>query len=91
MSDILITLPDGSERAYPEGSTAGDVARSIGSRLAKAAVAATVEGEEWDLERPLPERAAVAINTDGSDEGRHVLRHSTAHVMAGPMENFAPG
>ena len=66
MSDILITLPDGSERAYPPGSTAGDVARSIGPRLAKAAVAATVEGEEWDLERPLPERAAVAIITDGN-------------------------
>ncbi len=91
MSDILITLPDGSERAYPEGSTAGDVARSIGSRLAKAAVAATVEGEEWDLERPLPERAAVAIITDGSDEGRHVLRHSTAHVMAQAVTQLYPG
>jgi len=91
MSDILITLPDGSERAYPEGSTAGDVARSIGSRLAKAAVAATVEGEEWDLARPLPERAAVAIITDGSDEGRHVLRHSTAHVMAQAVTQLYPG
>ncbi len=91
MSDILVTLPDGSERAYPEGSTAGDVARSIGSRLAKAAVAATVEGEEWDLERPLPERAAVAIITDGSEEGRHVLRHSTAHVMAQAVTQLYPG
>ena len=91
MSDILITLPDGSERAYPDGSTAGDVARSIGSRLAKAAVAATVEGEEWDLERPLPERATVAIITDGSEEGRHVLRHSTAHVMAQAVTQLYPG
>jgi threonyl-tRNA synthetase len=91
MSDILITLPDGSERAYPRGSTAGDVARSIGSRLAKAAVAATVEGEEWDLERPLPERATVAIVTDSSDEGRHVLRHSTAHVMAQAVTQLFPG
>ncbi len=91
MSDISITLPDGSERAYPPGSTAGDVARSIGSRLAKAAVAATVEGEEWDLERPLPDRAAVAVITDASDEGRHVLRHSTAHVMAQAVTQLYPG
>jgi threonyl-tRNA synthetase len=91
MSDILITLPDGSTRTYPQGTTAGDVARSIGSRLAKAAVAATVEGEEWDLERPLPERAEVSIITDSSEEGRHILRHSTAHVMAQAVTQLYPG
>ena len=66
MSDqITITLPDGSEREYAAGTTAGDVATSIGKRLAKAAVAATVDGAEFDLERPLPDHAAVAIVTDG--------------------------
>ena len=53
MSEITITLPDGSEREYPAGTTAADVASSIGKRLAKAAVAATVDGEEVDLGRPL--------------------------------------
>ena len=50
---ITITLPDGSHREYPAGTTAADVAGSIGKRLAKAAVAATVDGHEVDLGRPL--------------------------------------
>ena len=59
MSDqITITLPDGSAREYAAGTTAGDVASSIGKRLAKAAVAATVDGDEFDLGRPLPDDAA---------------------------------
>ena len=50
MSEILVTLPDGSERPFPKGATAYDVAASIGPRLAKAAVAAEVDGEQWDLD-----------------------------------------
>jgi threonyl-tRNA synthetase len=92
MSDqITITLPDGSAREYAAGTTAGDVARSIGKRLAKAAVAATVDGVEYDLERPLPDGAAVAIITDETPDGRHVLRHSTAHVMAQAVTQLFPG
>jgi threonyl-tRNA synthetase len=92
MSDqITITLPDGSEREYAAGTTAGDVAASIGKRLAKAAVAATVDGEEVDLGRPLPDHAAVAIVTGDSEDGRHVLRHSTAHVMAQAVTQLFPG
>jgi threonyl-tRNA synthetase len=74
MADISITLPDGSRRALAEGATATTLAESIGSRLAKAAVAAVVNGEEWDLGRALPDGAEVAITTGDSDEGRHVLR-----------------
>ena len=81
MAQITISLPDGSQRSYDEGATTADVAASIGSRLAKAAVAARVGGEEWDLGRPLPDGAEVAIITADSDEGRHVMRHSTAHDM----------
>ena len=88
---ITITLPDGSEREYPAGTTAADVASSIGSRLAKAAVAATLDGAEVDLTRPLPERGAVAIVTADTDAGRHVLRHSTAHVMAQAVTQLFPG
>src|SRR6476620_3269680 len=91
MSEIRITLPDGSERAYPEGATGADVATSIGSRLAKAAVAARVDGEEWDLGRPLQDGAHVSIITADTDAGRHVLRHSTAHVMAQAVTQLYPG
>ena len=91
MADITINLPDGSRRSLPEGATATTVAESIGSRLAKAAVAAEVDGEEWDLGRPLPDGATVAIITGDSEEGRHVLRHSTAHVMAQAVTQLFPG
>ncbi|CAN5441031.1 threonine--tRNA ligase [soil metagenome] len=91
MAQIKITLPDGSMREYPEGTTALDVAASIGSRLAKAAVAATVDGAESDLTAPLPDGAEVAIVTTGTDEGREVLRHSTAHVMAQAVTQLYQG
>lgn len=91
MAEITITLPDGSARAYPEGTTAFDVASSIGSRLAKAAVAATVDDAEVDLSAPLPDGAKVAIVTDATDAGREVLRHSTAHVMAQAVTRLFPG
>ncbi len=73
------------------GATATTVAASIGSRLAKAAVAAVVNGDEWDLGRELPDSAAVSIITGDSDEGRHVLRHSTAHVMAQAVTQLFAG
>jgi threonyl-tRNA synthetase len=91
MAQITISLPDGSQRSYDDGATTGDVAASIGSRLAKAAVAGVVNGEEWDLGRPLPDGASVAIVTADSDDGRHVLRHSTAHVMAQAVTQLFPG
>jgi threonyl-tRNA synthetase len=88
---ITIRLPDGSERELAEGATAADLAESIGKRLAKAAVAAHVDGAPYDLTRPLPAGATVAIVTDDSDEGRYVLRHSTAHVMAQAVLQLWPG
>ena len=91
MAQITISLPDGSQRSYDEGATTADVAASIGSRLAKAAVAARVDGEEWDLGRSLPDGAEVAIITADSEDGRHVLRHSTAHVMAQAVTQLFPG
>jgi threonyl-tRNA synthetase len=91
MSNITISLPDGSSREYPAGSTAFDVASSIGSRLAKAAVAAIVDGTETDLTTPVPDGSTVAVVTDNSDDGSHVLRHSTAHVMAQAVTQLFPG
>ncbi len=91
MSNITISLPDGSERELPEGATALDLASSIGKRLAKAAVAAYVDGAETDLTRALPGGSTVAIITEDTQEGRHVLRHSTAHVMAQAVTRLFPG
>jgi threonyl-tRNA synthetase len=82
MSEISVLLPDGSSRSLPAGSSIADLAASIGSRLAKAAVAGTVNGAEVDLSVPLSDGAAVSVITADSEEGRHVLRHSTAHVLA---------
>jgi threonyl-tRNA synthetase len=91
MATISISLPDGSRRDIPKGSTAADLAASIGSRLAKAAVAATINGTQTDLNAALPEGATVAIITGDSDEGRYILRHSTAHVLAQAVTDLWPG
>jgi threonyl-tRNA synthetase len=82
MSDITVRLPDGSERSLPEGSTAADLAASIGSRLAKSAVIAEIDGTERDIRTPLHDGAVVSIITDTSDRGLFTIRHSTAHVLA---------
>jgi threonyl-tRNA synthetase len=91
MADISVTLPDGSSRSLPEGSTAADLAASIGSRLAKAAVIAVIDGDAHDLTTPLRDGATVAIVTDTSDEGLHTIRHSTAHVLAQAVLELFPG
>ncbi len=93
---ITITLPDGSTREYEQGVTAGEIAGSIGRGLAKAALAARVSGngyaDEWfDLSRPIEHDARVAIITPDSVDGREVLRHSTAHVMAQAVTDLFPG
>jgi threonyl-tRNA synthetase len=91
MSDISVLLPDGSPRSLPQGATVADLASSIGSRLAKAAVAGTINGEEVDLTVPVPNGATVSVITADSDAGRHVLRHSTAHVLAQAVVQLFPG
>jgi threonyl-tRNA synthetase len=76
---ISVRLPDGSNRELAEGTTAADLALAIGPRLAKAAVVATIDGHEVDLNTPLADGDEVAIITGDTDAGREVLRHSTAH------------
>jgi threonyl-tRNA synthetase len=91
MSEITVRLPDGSERSLPEGSTAADLAASIGSRLAKAAVIAEVDGVERDLATPLHGGETVAVVTDTSERGLFTIRHSTAHVLAQAVLDLFPG
>ena len=88
---ISIALPDDSTREVAAGSTALDLASSIGSRLAKAAVACTLDGVPADLTSVLTDGQRVAIVTGDSEEGRHVLRHSTAHVLAQAVTRMWPG
>ena len=90
-AEVIVRLPDGSAKQLPAGSTALDLAKSIGKRLAKDAVAAAVDGAEVDLTCVLSEDAEVAILTGGSDAGRTVLRHSTAHVLAQAVLDLWPG
>ena len=91
MSNITVSLPDGSERELADDATALDLAAAIGSGLRKAAVAAIVDGAESDLGVTLHDGATVAIITAATPEGRHVLRHSTAHVMAQAVTRLFPG
>ena len=91
MAEIHVTLPDGSQRELPAGTTAGDLAASIGSRLAKAAVIAVVNGEERDLVTELHEGDEVAVVTAESDQGLFTIRHSTAHVLAQAVLDLFPG
>ena len=91
MSSITVRLPDGSARELPAGSNSLDLAGSIGRRLAEDAVAAVVDGRETDLTAELRDGSEVAIITADSDRGRHVLRHSTAHVLAQAVTRLFPG
>jgi threonyl-tRNA synthetase len=90
-TEVTVLLPDGSARNVPAGTTTADLASMIGRRLAAAAVAAEVDGVQVDLSRPLPDGAKVRILTADTDEGRVVLRHSTAHVLAQAVRRLWPG
>ena len=91
MSDLVVTLPDGSQRELAVGATAGDLAADIGPGLAKAALIATVDGEHVDLDVALNDGATVALVTDRDDLGLETLRHSTAHLMAQAVLDLYPG
>jgi len=90
MSAIKVTLPDGSVRELPAGSTGLDLAKSIGPGLAKAALAVRVDGEIRDLGRPIGRDATVSILTDRDPDALGVLRHSAAHVLATAVRKLFP-
>jgi threonyl-tRNA synthetase len=87
---IRVTLPDGSAREVPEGTTGAQLAAQIGPGLARAAVAIRVNGHVHDLNRPLPDGAKVAILTERDADSLEVLRHSAAHVLATAVREVFP-
>ena len=90
MSTIRLTLPDGSVRELPRGATARDLAADIGPGLARAALAAKVDGQVRDLDRPIEQDASVAILTERDPEALELLRHSAAHVLATAVREIFP-
>jgi len=90
VSVVRLTLPDGSVREVPRGTTSRAVAQSIGTGLARAAIAARVDGEVRDLDRPLERDASFAILTEKDPAALDVLRHSAAHVLATAVRELFP-
>ena len=90
MTAVQVTLPDGSQRRAAAGTTPRQIAESIGAGLARAALAARVNGEIWDLDRPLESDATVAILTERDEEALPLLRHSTAHILATAVRELFP-
>jgi threonyl-tRNA synthetase len=86
----ILTLPDGSTRTYDRPVTAAEVARDIGPGLAKAALAARVDGALVDLARVIDKDASLAIVTAKSPEALEVLRHDVAHLMAEAVKELYP-
>jgi threonyl-tRNA synthetase len=90
MSEIGITLPDGSRKSLDEGSTVIDLARSIGSGLARNAIAGIVNGEQVDLSASLRDGDRVEIVTEKSPVALDIIRHSTSHLMAQAVKKLFP-
>jgi threonyl-tRNA synthetase len=88
---IKITLPDGSVREYANGSSSLDIAKSISEGLARKVLAASVNGEVWDLSRPIQSDAAVKLLTWDDADGKSTFWHSSAHLMAEAVQQKFPG
>ncbi len=87
---MTLTLPDDSTRSVPAGATGLQVAEEIGPRLARAALAVRVDGEIWDVDRPIPGDARFEVLTEKQDGSLDVLRHSAAHVLATAVRELFP-
>src|SRR5678816_1811563 len=90
VSNMRVILPDGSERELAVGASARDLAAAIGPGLAKAALAARVNGQIRDLGRPLEDGATVSLLTDRDPDALEVLRHSAAHILATAVRELFP-
>ena len=91
MSEVKITLPDGSSRNYPTGVTGMTIAQSISEGLARNALSIEVNGEIWDLSRSINNDAAIKIFTWNDKGGKYTFWHSSAHLLAEALEGLYPG
>ena len=88
---INITFPDGSVKPFENGITAYEIAQSISPRLAAEVLAASVNGEIYDLMRPITTDAEIKLHKWEDEEAKHVFWHSSSHLMAEALENLYPG
>ena len=88
---INITFPDGSVKAFENGVTAYEIAQSISPRLAVEVLAASVNGEIYDLTRPITADAEIKLHKWEDEEAKHVFWHSSSHLMAEALESLYPG
>ena len=86
-----ITFPDGAVRQYEEGTTALDIAKKISEGLARKILAAEVDGEVWDLTRPIKKDASIKFLTWDDEKAKSTFWHSSAHLMAEAIESTFPG
>src|SRR6202046_37150 len=90
-SPVTISLPDGKTMSFAAGVTGAEIAASIGPGLAKAALAAEVNGQLWDLFRPIEKDARLRILTRKDPEALELIRHDAAHVLAMAVQDIFPG
>ena len=88
---IKITFPDGSAKEYKNGITSLEIAEQISPRLAAEVFSATVNGEIWDLTRPIGNDATLKLHKWEDEQAKHAFWHSSAHLMAGALEALYPG
>lgn len=88
---MIITFPDGSQREFPNGTTGMDIAKAISQKLAKESLGIFVDGEKYDLSRPINKDASIRIVTFDDEEGKEIFWHSSAHLMAEAVETLYPG
>ena len=88
---IKITFPDNSVKEFEAGTTPLQIAEAISPRLAREVLAATVNGQEWDLSRPVEEDAAIKLFKWEDPEGKHAFWHSSAHLLAEALQELYPG
>ena len=88
---IKITFPDATVREFEKGVTGLEIAQSISQRLAQEVLAVSVNGETWDLTRPIEADASVNLLKWEDEQGKHAYWHSSAHLMAEALQELYPG
>lgn len=87
---IRITLPDNNTKEFSNGITGMSIAESISAGLARVALSITVNGELWDLDRPITEDASIQLHTWDNEEGKYTFWHSSAHLLAEAIQELFP-